>query len=520
MLARIVDQPFSHQDWLFEPKLDGYRILAFLQRGKVTLLSRNGLDYTGHFSTVVGELESHSGEEMVLDGELVALDESGLPDFGLLQQTLERSDVESPHSATRFVYYPFDLLHHDGVNLQRVPLLERKKLLARVLIKGDHVQPVEYLEGDGESFYQAASQLGLEGVVAKRRDSIYEPGMRSRSWLKVKAVQSQEFVVGGCTPGEGARSSTFGALLVGYYDVDKLRYAGRVGSGFDRSTLQQLQEALTRLKADVCPFVHDPELDNPENRWVRPELVARVKFAQWTEDGRLRAPVFMGLRSDLDPQSVGRDTPEPATSLRETQPQAQADRLDADIAAVLDQLSGSQEKLLLDVAGHRISLTNLKKPLWPAVDGRPVVTKGDMIRYYVRMSPALVPHLRDRPLTFTRYPNGIQGKNFYQKHWHQKLPSFVETVRLFSSHNEGDGEYIMVNNLPTLVWLAQLANIELHPWLSRTVPDQDAGQLSTTFTGSREAIDSSVLNYPDFIVFDLDPYIYSGEERRRAKSPS
>ena len=512
MLARMVDQPFSHRDWLFEPKLDGYRILAFLQPGKVTLLSRNGLDYTEHFSPVAGELESHPAEEMVLDGEVVALDESGLPDFGLLQQAVEKSDIRRPPSAT-FVYYPFDLLHYDGVNLQRVPLVERKRLLAQVLIKGDHVQPVEYLERDGESFYKAASQLGLEGIVAKRRDSIYEPGTRSRSWLKVKAVQGQEFVVGGCTPGEGARSSTFGALLVGYYDGDELRYAGRVGSGFDQSMLEQLQEALTSLKADSCPFVHDPELDNPGNRWVSPKLVAQVKFAQWTDDGRLRASVFMGLRSDLDPRSVGRDTPDLTTSWAETQSQAQADRLASDIAAVLDQLSGTQEKLLLDVAGHRISLTNLNKPLWPAVDGRPVVTKGDMIRYYARMSPALLPHLRDRPLTFTRYPNGIQGKNFYQKHWEQKLPGFVETVSLFSSHNEGDGEYIMVNNLPTLVWLAQLANIELHPWLSRTVLDQDAAQLGTTFTGSKEAIDSSVLNYPDFIVFDLDPYIYSGGEK-------
>ena len=180
---------------------------------------------------------------------------------------------------------------------------------------------------------------------------------------------------------------------------------------------------------------------------------------------------------------------------------------------MLEQLSGVQEKMLLDVAGHRISLTNLNKELWPAFEDRAAVTKRDMLRYYAGIGPAILPHLKDRPLTFTRYPNGIGGKSFYQKHWEQGLPEFVETVRLFSSHNEGDGEYIMVNNLATLVWLAQLANIEFHPWISRIEQRPDATHLGATFTGSREAIDASVLNYPDFVVFDLDPYIYSGEEK-------
>ena len=345
-------------------------------------------------------------------------------------------------------------------------MFERKALLKQVLIAGPHVQPVEYVEADGESFFQATRGLGLEGMVAKRRDSTYGPGTRSRSWLKIKSVQDQEFVVGGYTQGTGARAATFGALLVGHYDHGELRYAGRVGSGFDNSTLRELHDSLSRLRADESPFAKDPELQKGDLRWVRPELIARVKFAQWTEEGRLRAPVFLGLRSDLDPRAVKREAhmvPVPASPSKARVP---ADPLVDEIAGVLDQLSGSHDKYVLEVAGHRISLSNLNKVLWPEAGGSPPVTKRDMIRYYVGIAHALLPHLKGRPLTFTRYPNGIHDKSFYQKHWAQNLPEFVETVRLFSSHNEGDGEYIMVNNLATLTWLSQLANIELHPWLS------------------------------------------------------
>ena len=515
MLARILDKPFSHDDWLFEPKLDGYRVLAFLQGGTVTLLSRNGIDLTSVFPTVVKELGVQPADEMVLDGEVVALDDNGLPNFGLLQQYtgLDKSIVDRPVTSVAITYYPFDLLHLDGTGLQKMPLHQRKKTLNQILIPGDSVQPVEYVEADGESFFRAAVQLGLEGMVAKRRNSLYEPGKRSRLWLKVKAVQAQEFVVGGHTRGTGERLETFGALLVGYYEGAELRYAGKVGTGFNQSTLKEILGLLSGLKSDQCPFAPDPELDKAENSWVRPERVAQVKFAQWTADGRLRAPVFLGLRNDVDPKKVGREQQEADIGSQETVIETSSDSLDNDVAGVLEQLSGNQEKLLAEITGHRISLTNLNKVLWPAAGSTPPVTKRDLIQYYARTASVLLPHLKDRPMTLTRYPDGIQGQSFYQKHYEQNLPEFVETVRLFSSHNEGDGDYILVNNLPTLIWLAQLANIELHPWLSRTVQEPDATHLNTTFTGSKETIDKSALNNPDFIVFDLDPYIYSGKEK-------
>ena len=516
MLARMVNDPFSHSDWLFEPKLDGFRALAFVRHGQVTVRSRNGIDLTERVPMIAAELQAQSEEELVLDGELVAINDQGLPDFGLLQQSMnmDRHAIKSPHSLATIVYYPFDLLHIAGIDLRATPLIERKKLLEQAIVPGDHVQHIQYVEADGKSFFEAALQLGLEGMVAKRRDSVYVPGGRSSSWLKVKAVKAQEFVIGGYTLGTGARSRTFGALLLGYYQGDKLLYAGRVGSGFDQSTLEDIQASLTALCTDASPFVQDPELDQIKAKWVRPELIAQTKFAQWTVDGRLRAPVFLGLRSDLDPKLVTRETEESIAIVHDAGAAPKLEASDAEITAILEQLSGEQDKIALQVAGHRVQLTNLNKELWPAADNQPSVTKRDMIRYYARISPALLPHLHDRPMTLTRYPNGIHGKSFYQKHLEYTLPEFVETVSLFSSHTEGDGGYIMVNNLPTLVWLAQLANIEFHPWLSRTIRESDALHASIDFVGSKATIESSVLNYPDFIVFDLDPYIYSGKESK------
>ena len=514
MLASMVDQPFSNSEWLFEPKLDGIRALAFVKQGRVTLRSRTGNDLTDRFPAIVAELETSPCEDLVLDGEIAALNEHGLPDFGLLQRSVKlaaKTVPGRPDLAPTIIYYPFDVLYFNGYDLGRVPLFKRKSLLEQVASHGESVQPVETVLGDGEVFFGAAKKLGLEGMVAKRRDSIYESGARSRSWLKVKVVQSQEFVVGGYTAGTGARSTTFGALVLGYYDGEGvLNFAGSVGSGFDGATLGELQSSLRPLELDRSPFAVDPDLGKTEVTWVRPELVAHVKFTEWTDEGRLRAPVYLGLKSGLDPLEVRREAAAPLPET--TKEDASGDTLE-EATQVLDQLSRSREKLILEVAGYRISLTNLDKVLWPEAKGLAAVTKRDMIRYYARMGPVLIPHLRDRPLTLTRYPNGIHGQSFYQKRWEDKLPEFVETVRLYSSHNEGDVEYIMVDNLPTLIWLAQLADIELHPWLSRTVNEPDALSLPVEFTGSKPELEASVLNYPDLIVFDLAPYIYSGKEK-------
>ena len=515
MMASAAERPFSNAGWIFEPKLDGFRAVVLKRGGGVRVLSRTGNDMTDRVPAVVAEVSHLPAEELVIDGELVATGENGLPDFTLLQRTMGLHRLQGgsgPMGETGTVtYYPFDVLYVDGHDVTGLPLGERKALLSRSVLEDDALRLMEYVEAEGESFFDAAVAMGLEGMVAKRRTSLYEQGGRSQSWLKIKAVQAQEFVVGGYTRGAGARSSTFGALMLGYHDDEGLRYAGRVGSGFDDRALDDLRPVLEGLRTEESSFVDEPDVPGVEPVWVKPELVVQVRYTEWREGGHLRAPVFLHVRRDVEPAAVEREAAvRPSAPVPEPAPVAPADTA----GRIVEQLEAAGDRALLDVEGQRVAVTNLDKALWPATEGRRAVTKRDMIRYYARMGPVLVPHLRDRPLTMTRYPDGVEAESFYQKHWTHDLPDFVETVRLFSSHNEGDQEYVMVNNLATLVWLAQLADIEMHPWLSRTVTDVDGAHLTADFTGSRERIESSALNHPDFIVFDLDPYIYSGRERK------
>ncbi|MBI4570650.1 MAG: DNA ligase D, partial [Chloroflexi bacterium] len=506
MLASIGDKPFSDPAWLFEPKLDGMRALAFVRDGTATLLARSGLDATRQYPTLAAEIARQPAHEALFDGEIVALDDEGRPSFELLQQRLNLTrepDIRRADAQLPVRYYAFDLLHLDGYGLRATPLEQRKALLERALLPSEGVRYLNHFPEEGEAAYQAARDLGLEGIVAKRRDSRYEPGRRTRSWLKIKATLSDEFVVGGYSVGQGARAATCGALLLGRYDgAGRLVYAGSAGSGFDDRTLAALRHRLDALRGDGCPFAETPPLKG-ETVWVRPQLVVEVKFAQWTQEGYLRAPVFLRLRPDTPAAQVRIEAPDGGSSAVPPEDGA---------GDVLEQLGGGKDKLTLSVQGHALALNNLDKELWPKQGRRRALTKRDLLVYFAQAAPYLLPHLRDRPLTLVRFPNGIGGEHFYQKHWGAPLPEFVETVALYSSHNEGDQEYLVCNNLATLLWLGQIANLELHTWYSRISPEPDGAHLSRTFTGSREQIEASLLNYPDFIVFDLDPYIYSGKE--------
>ncbi len=517
MHASPVERAFSSADWLFEPKLDGIRALAFIDRGRVRLQSRRGLDATHQYPALARELAAQTEPQLVLDGEIVALDESGVPSFQRLQQRLNlgrETDVRRMDAQIPVVYYAFDVLYAGGYELRGATLEQRKALLATIVVPSDNVLVVDHFEMDGEVAFEAAVAHGLEGVIAKRRDSLYESGKRSRGWLKVKATLEEEFVVGGYTRGAGGRADTFGALLLGQYDDSgRLVHAGQVGTGFDDGTLTSLRARMDLLGGEDCPFGETPPSNAPA-LWVRPELVARVKFAQWTDDGHLRAPSFLGLREDIPPSEVKREEAVEAPVAAMARQTVAADSLVGD---VLEQLGSAREKLTLTIDGHKVPVTNLDKPLWPALEQRRALTKRDLLVYLATISPVLLPHMRDRPLTLTRYPNGVLGQHFYQKHWEGKLPEFVKSVRLFSGHNEGDVEYLLCNNLPTLLWLGQLADIELHTWYSRVGPEPDGHHIPATFAGSEERIDASLLSFPDFIVFDLDPYIYSGKEAKGAE---
>ena len=418
------------------------------------------------------------------------------------------------------LYYAFDLLHLDGVDLRGATLDDRLETLARVLLPTPEVRLLEAFDADGVTAFEVAQQHGLEGIVAKRRDSVYESGRRSRAWVKVKSRTSDEFVVGGYAAGEGGRAHTFGSLLVGQFEADgRLRYATHVGSGFTDRTLAELRTRLDALRTDEAPFSETPPKDGHGTpTWVRPELVVEVEYVQRTRDGRLRAPVFRRLRDDRAAAEIV-EAAQPAAATVEVHATAALRReerprpnLDAAVREALEQLASPRKAFTLAVEGHELKLTNLDKVLWPATADEPALTKRDLLTYYARMAPWLLPHLRDRPVTMTRYPNGIEGSFFYQKHVEQ-APPFAETVSAYSDTNSGDQEFILCNNLATLLWLGQMADLALHTSLARVGPEPDAFHLPETYEGSKAAIEASRLNYPDFLLFDLDPYTYAGTER-------
>lgn len=507
MLAASADDPFSSPGWLFEPKLDGYRVIATLHGGNVHLFSRNGLDVTTRYGGIRPGLSRQPAAQLVLDGEIIALDARGKPCFQCLQGYLEsmgRSDGRAGE-ATAIIYYVFDIIYLDGYELHTVPLILRKKLLERMLRPSGAVRLMAYFEGEGVAIYRGAVDQGLEGVIAKQKDSPYEMGRRSSNWLKVKSTKTEDFIIGGYTQGAGNRARTFGALVLGYYDDrERLNPAGHVGTGFDDSALNEMKKRLDTLKTEQSPFAVMPKLNAPVT-WVRPELVVEVKFSQWTRDGQLRAPVYLRLREDKPAGEVRRTQTyaSPAASSLQ-QPPA---RPDDTVADILEQLKKSRDHFTIEVEGYTVSLSNLDKELWPPLDSRPALTKRELITYLARVSPYLLGHLRDRPLTLNRYPDGIRGEQFFQKHWHNPVPDFVETVPLSEQHQKRQ-PYLLCNNLATLLWLGQVADLELHTWFSRVSPASDKEASTLTGVG---AIDD-MTRYPDFMVFDIDPYIYAGTE--------
>jgi bifunctional non-homologous end joining protein LigD len=524
MLASLADAPFEDSAWVFEPKMDGIRAIALITERRVTLLSRRGLDLTKQYPSIVSALAHHTQKSIILDGEIIAFDDKGRPSFQQLQQRMgltRPADVKIAESKVPAFYYAFDIMYFNGYDLRGVALKDRKEVLDHALIPSDRVKKIEAFKTDGIAAFKACQEVGLEGVMAKRLDSLYESSKRTKSWLKIKTTSSAEFVIGGYTEGLGSRNSTFGSLLLGYYDKEgKLIYAGNVGTGFNERSLAALQKKLDALSTKENPFSKKPP-GHTKARWVKPELVAEVKFAEWTKDSILRAPVFLHLREDIVPKNVSRTEvidvidhapPGPQEIQESARPDDETDFNKMDINAVLEQLDNKEKKLELEIEGFKIPVTNLDKVFWPKYGKRPAVTKRDLMRYYAQVAKYLLPHSKDRPLTMVRYPNGIHHGKFYQKHWDAPLPQFVETVRLFSEFYSEDQDYMVCNNLPTLLWLAQIADLEIHTWMARANPEPDGHDASTEYTGSAENINNSLLNYPDYIIFDLDPYIYAGSE--------
>jgi bifunctional non-homologous end joining protein LigD len=536
MLAETGDTAHSNPAWRYEPKLDGYRVIGFIAGQSVRLRSRRGLELTPFFPEIAAELAAQPAGQMALDGEIVALDANGRPSFNALQnraQLKSAAEIAAAQRATPVVLVCFDLLHFAGLNLRGAPYSDRRRYLSQCLLPGPHVQLV-HSSDNAEQLYAAALEQGYEGIVAKRLDSPYRAGQRSRAWLKLKAAQSAEFLIGGYTRGNGAREP-LGALLLGYRDGKALRYAGHVGSGLDDEIIGVLLQRTAKLKRPDSPFAEKPPLHRPTT-WLKPELVAEVSYSEWTPAGALRAPVFVRLRDDVATHSVHRrgsgaaaapmrsaaNTRAPAVqrSAGAADPTASAaDAEAATAAAVLAQLEEPAKRLELSVGNARIALTNLDRVYWPAAGPRQraLATKRDLLRYLASVGRFMLPHLKDRPLTMIRMPEGIDGERFFQKHWSQALPQFVESVTVFSEHKDERHRYLLANNLPTLLWLGQVGTLEFHVWHSRAQLQPEAAGASTDYASSLAALESSILNYPDYLVFDIDPYIYSGKEAKGAE---
>ena len=446
MLATLAEDVPRGAGWVFEVKWDGYRAIATVAGSEVTLTSRNGNDLTARFAHVAKEIaKAVKTPDCVLDGEVCALDEAGRSSFSAMQQG---------KAGTPLVYYVFDVLEAEGEPVVDLPLVERRKRLEKLLDKRNRTVRLSESFDDGAALLQAAKEQHLEGIIAKRLDSRYMQGKRTRDWLKIKTHGEQEFVIAGFTKGTGRRASSFGSLVLGYYQGDELVYAGNVGTGFNGREIEKLLDKLRPLKRSTSPFREVPKMPKVRKSdvvWVEPKLVCQVEFAEWTHDGRLRAPAYKGLREDKPAEDVRREEP------------------------ITDRVTkGSRE----------LKLSNLDKVFFP-VEG---ITKGDLLEYYRAVAPVLVPHLKDRPFTMVRWPDGIEAGRFFQKDAPSHMPEWIPTFRTLVSTRESPRKkkwvkFPLANDELAVLWMVNMGCIDMNAWYSRVdKPDR-----------------------PDFVLFDLDP---------------
>lgn len=482
-LATLSKQPPEGDRWLHEIKFDGYRIIAKVERGKAQLWSRNQLDWTVRFKPIADDLGKLPVEQALLDGEVVALDVHGVSSFQSLQNVLKE------RRAGGLVYQAFDLLYLDGYDLRQVVLEDRKRLLAQLIAEGKpgrRIQYTEDFEGDGGAFFHQVCRLGLEGIVSKNRSRPYFPG-RSAEWLKTKCVAREEFVIGGFTEPSGSRRG-LGALLVGYYDArGKLRYAGRVGTGFSEKLLGELRKRLDALERKTSPFDEfGPGRPPRGTHWVDPTLVAQVEFTQWTRDGILRNPSFQGLREDKPAREVRRDVAIEAANGDDPNSAAngKAKRRNAKSKSAKPTTTTRADKAEPNVADTEskglvagIQLTHPDKVLYPELG----ITKLGLAGYYLQAADWMLPYVAARPLTLVRCPAGQAGKCFFQKHVGPGLPANLRSVAI--AEKDKVGQYVVVDDVAGLVSLVQMGALEIH------------------MSAARE----DDFERPDMLIFDLDP---------------
>ncbi len=471
MLAETADRPFSKPDWIFEPKMDGYRVLASRSGAEPLLLTRNGNDYGATFPEVVRAMAALPFDRLVLDGEVVAMDEQGKPSFqrlqtrGMLRRPL---DVRQAAVNTPVTYYAFDLLGFEDFDLRSLPLTARKQVLRKVIPPVGALRYLEHVEEEGDALYEETQRLGLEGILAKKADSPYKGG-RSSAWLKIRARKTGDYVVVGFTAPKGSRGG-FGALQLGEYVRGELMFAGRAGTGFSDKQLADARRELEAHARDTPPY-SGPAQDADSTTWVDPVMVAEVEFTERTDDGLLRQPVFLRFRDDKAPEECIREESPPRASEAAAPPDPVSLPEPRGPGAPASSTEGPDEL--------PFGLTNLKKVFWPE-DG---YTKGDLIEYYRAVSPWLLAYLRNRPVVMTRYPDGIGGKSFFQKDAPGFRPDWIRTERMWSEDTQREIDYFVCDDEASLLYVVNLGTIPLHLWASR----------------------APTLERPDWCVLDLDP---------------
>src|SRR5437762_4119730 len=480
MLATLVDRPPEEQGWLYEIKWDGYRAIAYLDKGKVDIRSRNNKSFNEKFYPVYEALKNWK-INTVVDGEIVVVNEKGVPDFNELQ--LWRSEADG-----QLAFYVFDVLWLEGFMAMDLPLEERHQLLEAIMPSGNGIIKIsEQFNTSGKEFFSLAEQLSLEGIFAKKSGSFYTPGVRSKEWLKIKTEKRQEFVIGGYTKNENT-SKLFSALLVGLYDNGEFHFITPVGTGFNTATQKDILQKLKPYETKTCPFIEKPEYNKPSRFrpnppkakviWVKPKLVAEISFREVTKDGAIRHPSFKGLREDKKPEQVIREVPkQPEQTVKSSETMKGISKPPKKNRRTL--LNPTEETQTRNIGGHNLAFTNLSKIFRP----KEKITKRDLVNYYYQVVPYMLPYMKDRPQTLNRHPHGITGQSFYQKNVKGKVPDWIETFPYYSESDTEEKEFLVCTHEASLLYIASLGCIEMNPWSSR-----------------RQSPDN-----PDWCIIDLDP---------------
>src|SRR5688500_12431927 len=462
MMATLTDL-FEQEGWLYEIKWDGYRAVAMIGKKKFDLISRNNKSFNEKFYPVYNAIKEWS-IQAIIDGEIVVLDQNGKPDFNSLQNW--RSEADG-----KIHFYAFDVMWLDGYDVTNVPLIERQKLLASIIPKNDPIiRMSETFDTSATDLLAAASKMGLEGIMAKRAESLYYPGIRTKEWAKIKANLRHEVVIGGYTQNEGS-SKTFSSILVGVYEKGKLHYTGKVGTGFSEKLQKEMMQKFKPLVRKSNPFeevidVNKPSRfrHNPPNAivtWLKPELVCEVSYAEMTGDGVMRHPSFEGMRMDKKASDV---RPEVAVPVKKT---TKPKILKEKIMPAADQsrktlLNPKEETQVKKVNGKELKFTNLDKLFWP----KEKIEKRDLINFYYQVAPYILPYLKNRPESLNRFPDGYAGKSFYQKDVTGKVPDWVEKFPYRSADEDVDKNFMIANDEAALLLMVNLGSIEINPWSS------------------------------------------------------